>query len=354
MSTINPVGADAGLLSVQQQLASSQAVGVENIKPETRQNETVDAAPEIEHAQSAQNDAQYSHVRYIARNAFMTGQGSGTASLHSDAESGGYVTKKPEVQASGAQQASADEASGNAGQASAAGSDDGKSKSAGSTTTSGKELTDAEQEQVKELKSRDSEVRQHELAHQSAGGQYASAPSYDYQTGPDGNRYAIGGHVNIDVSKESTPEKTIQKMQQVIQAAHAPADPSGQDLRVAAEAQQTLAQAQTEKLQESSPSSGSSDAGGSGDQESTGQAQDAQGSDDSSAQAASATSGTDNSSATGKAGKSGKQDDSGPSAQASDASSAPAAPQPAKKLSDSSSITGNDSSPTAGDTGAQL
>lgn len=342
MSTINPIGADAGLASVQQQLASSQAVGVENIKPQTRQNETVDAAPGLEHAQSSQNDAQYSHVRYIARNAFMTGQGSGMESLHSDAEGGGYITKKPEAQASGADQASPDEAGG-AGQASAAGSDDGKSRKAGSTTTSGKELTDAEQEQVKELKSRDSEVRQHELAHQSAGGQYASSPSYDYQTGPDGNRYAIGGHVDIDVSKESTPEKTIEKMQKVIQAAHAPADPSGQDLRVAAEAQQTMAQAQAEKVQESSPASGSSDAEGGDDQDS------AQGSDDSGAQAASASGGAAGSSAAGKSGRSdGRQDATGASDEASDSGSAQsAAPQPSKKLSDSTSITGNDSSPTA-------
>lgn len=44
--------------------------------------------------------------------------------------------------------------------------------------------------------------------------------------------------MNIDIGKESTPEKTIEKMRTVISAAHAPAQPSGQDLKVAAEAQQ--------------------------------------------------------------------------------------------------------------------
>lgn len=351
MSTINPVGADSGLASVQQQLAASQAAGVENIKPETRQNETAVAATEIEHAQSSRDDAQYSHVRYIARNAFMTGQGSGTASLHSDGEGGGYITKKPEASASSdaARKSSPDDDGSGAYKTSGAGSaDDGKTKKSGSTTTSGKQLTDAEQEQVKELKSRDSEVRRHELAHQSAGGQYASSPSYDYQTGPDGNRYAIGGHVNIDVSKESSPEKTIEKMQQVIQAARAPAEPSGQDLRVAAEAQQTLAEAQTEKLRESSPSSGSSGSGDSGSDEAQG-ASGAQGSD----AASSASSASDPSSAGGssKAGDAGSasENKSGGAAQASsnDSSSAPAAPQPRKSLSESTSITGDDSSPTA-------
>ncbi|MEQ9335590.1 MAG: putative metalloprotease CJM1_0395 family protein, partial [Miltoncostaeaceae bacterium] len=29
--------------------------------------------------------------------------------------------------------------------------------------------------------------------HAAAGGQYAGAPSFTYQTGPDGKRYAVGG-----------------------------------------------------------------------------------------------------------------------------------------------------------------
>ncbi len=361
MSSINSVGNDQGLAGLQQQLASSQAVGVQNIKPETRRNETIDAAPEVEHAQSQHQDEQYSHVRYIARNAFMTGSGSGTASLHSDSDSGGYISKKPETQASSSQQPSgtpgstgADEASGASGTA----QDDGSSRKTGSTTSSGEQLTDAEQEQVKELKDRDTEVRQHEQAHQSAGGQYASSPSYDYQTGPDGNRYAIGGHVDIDVSEESTPDKTIQKMQQVIQAAHAPADPSGQDLRVAAEAQQTLANAQAEKMEESSSSGdeGGDEAEGSGGSESQ-DAQAAQGSQDSqdaasttSASGPTSTSGTTASDSSAKSSRqeSGSSSDGSAAAASRNASGSKASvPQAPRSLSDGSSITGNDSSATA-------
>lgn len=113
--------------------------------------------------------------------------------------------------------------------------------------TNGEELTDEEQAEVQKLKERDQEVRTHEKAHQSAGGQYASAPVYDFKKGPDGKDYAVGGHVNIDTSEESDPDKTIEKMRVVIKAAKAPAEPSGQDMKVAAEAQQTLNEAQMEK-----------------------------------------------------------------------------------------------------------
>lgn len=110
----------------------------------------------------------------------------------------------------------------------------------------GEYLTDEEQDKVNQLKARDTEVKTHEKAHQAAGGQYASAPQYEYTKGPDGNSYVENGHVNIDVGKENTPEKTISKMQTVIKAAHAPAEPSGQDLKVAAQAQEQLNQAQKE------------------------------------------------------------------------------------------------------------
>lgn len=116
----------------------------------------------------------------------------------------------------------------------------------------GEYLTDEEQSEVEQLKARDTEVRTHEQAHQSAGGSYAGSPQYEYKTGPDGNKYVTDGHVNIDIGKESTPEKTIEKMRTVISAAHAPAEPSGQDLKVAAEAQQKMSEAQQELSEKNS------------------------------------------------------------------------------------------------------
>lgn len=100
-----------------------------------------------------------------------------------------------------------------------------------------------EQEEIRQLAARDREVRAHEQAHAAVGGQYAGAPQYQFQRGPDGVRYAVGGEVSIDVSKAATPAETIRKMQIVRRAALAPAEPSPQDRRVAAQAAATEAEA---------------------------------------------------------------------------------------------------------------
>jgi len=119
------------------------------------------------------------------------------------------------------------------------------------TGTDGEPLSEAEQKQVEELKQRDREVRQHEQAHKAAAGQYAtSGPTYSYQTGPDGKRYAVGGSVGIDLSPEDTPEATIQKMAVVRRAAMAPAEPSSQDRAVAAQASQIASEARQELARE--------------------------------------------------------------------------------------------------------
>lgn len=98
---------------------------------------------------------------------------------------------------------------------------------------------------IRELKSRDQEVRAHEQAHASVGGQYAGAPQYDYDTGPDHRKYAVSGEVRIDVTPiPGDPKATILKMRQVRAAALAPADPSPQDLKVAAEANRMIVEAQ--------------------------------------------------------------------------------------------------------------
>ena len=109
------------------------------------------------------------------------------------------------------------------------------------------ELSEEEQAQVKELKARDDEVRAHEAAHAAVGGAHAGSPSYEYQTGPDGKRYAIGGEVKIDAAPvDGDPRATIDKMRQVRAAALAPAEPSGQDKKVAAAAAAKLREAESE------------------------------------------------------------------------------------------------------------
>jgi hypothetical protein len=111
-------------------------------------------------------------------------------------------------------------------------------------------LTEEEQREVSELKKRDTEVKAHEAAHVAAGGQYVrGGASFEYQTGPDGQKYAVGGEVPIDTSPvRGDPKATIQKMQIVRAAALAPAQPSGADQAIAAKASQEAAKAQAELM----------------------------------------------------------------------------------------------------------
>ncbi|EAI5565917.1 TPA: hypothetical protein SBW40_001440 [Campylobacter coli] len=91
-------------------------------------------------------------------------------------------------------------------------------------------------QQVRELQSIDRNVKAHEAAHQAAGGGLAGAASFSYTRGPDNQMYATAGEVPIRMQKGRTPEETIANARQVVAAAMAPADPSPQDYKVAANA----------------------------------------------------------------------------------------------------------------------
>jgi uncharacterized protein YjbJ (UPF0337 family) len=108
------------------------------------------------------------------------------------------------------------------------------------------EFSESEKREIEKLKRRDREVRAHEMAHQSAGGQYAGSASYSYTTGPDNKRYAVGGSVDIETSPAKTPEETVKKADQIKRAAMAPAQPSGADLQIAAKATRMKMEAQAE------------------------------------------------------------------------------------------------------------
>ena len=115
-----------------------------------------------------------------------------------------------------------------------------------------REANQLEQDQndISRLAARDREVRAHEQAHSSVGGQYAGAAQYQYARGPDGVRYAVGGEVPIEIGRESTPEATLQKAETVKRAALAPAEPSPQDRQVAAEATRLQSEARRELVVE--------------------------------------------------------------------------------------------------------
>jgi hypothetical protein len=154
---------------------------------------------------------------------------SGAEAALSSGETGSAVEGTEEAAEEGAQEASER-------------SDPSREKS-----VSGEELSKEESAELQKLKARDQEVRTHEQAHVAAGGQYIRGGiSYDYQRGPDGRSYAVGGHVDIDISEESTPEATINKMRVVKRAALAPAEPSGADRSVAAAASSKEQQARSE------------------------------------------------------------------------------------------------------------
>lgn len=130
---------------------------------------------------------------------------------------------------------------------------DSERRESSSRDSNGEPQTDAEiaaeEAEIQQLKSRDQEVRAHELAHAAVGGSTTGAPKYEYEVGPDGRKYAVSGEVDVDLSKvPGDPVATIAKMRKVHAAALAPANPSAQDRKVAAQATQAILEAQTEIL----------------------------------------------------------------------------------------------------------
>jgi len=114
------------------------------------------------------------------------------------------------------------------------------------------QLSKEEKTQVDKLKKIDREVKTHEQAHKNVGGQFAGSASFTFTVGPDGKRYAVAGEVPIDIAPVAgDPAATIAKMNIVAAAALAPAKPSGQDKRVAAQAASLRAEAQAEQTQKS-------------------------------------------------------------------------------------------------------
>ena len=92
------------------------------------------------------------------------------------------------------------------------------------------DLDATEKADVSQLQARDSAVKQEEKAHAAAAGPYGSAPQYEYQIGPDGKAYAIGGHVDVAASLSGSPEDKERALATLQNAALAPNAPSGADM----------------------------------------------------------------------------------------------------------------------------
>ncbi len=132
------------------------------------------------------------------------------------------------------------------------GEENEKEKEVGTVQTKNTDNDPKTKEIVAKLEARDAEVRAHEAAHMAAGGGIAGGASFDYEIGPNGKAYAVGGEVPIDISPESDPKATQAKMQKVRAAALAPASPSPQDIKVAATASMIEMKAKMEELKENS------------------------------------------------------------------------------------------------------
>ncbi len=109
----------------------------------------------------------------------------------------------------------------------------------------GGELSEEEQRELEALQRTDREVRAHEQAHVAAGARNAT---YEYQTGPDGRSYAVGGSAQIEINAPAgAPDEKAAQARKMRAAALAPADPSPKDLEVAAKATRIEMEAMNEK-----------------------------------------------------------------------------------------------------------
>jgi hypothetical protein len=107
------------------------------------------------------------------------------------------------------------------------------------------------QQKLRELSTRDQQVRAHENAHAAVGGRYAGPPKLQYEEGPDGRPYAVAGEVSINLAEiPGDPEQTLEKAEIVRRTALAPQNPSSADRVIAAEATRMAAEARQEIIAE--------------------------------------------------------------------------------------------------------
>jgi len=89
---------------------------------------------------------------------------------------------------------------------------------------------------IRQLRSRDSQVKAHYSAQAAAGGAQSSVASYRYTVGPDGQRYATDGSISFHMNSHGTPHRMASQARAVRMAALAPANAGPRDLAVAAAA----------------------------------------------------------------------------------------------------------------------
>lgn len=81
------------------------------------------------------------------------------------------------------------------------------------------------------FKSKDSEVKAHEQAH-ATNSSSNSTVKYNYQMGPDGRLYAVGGEIRLDTSIPKDPTRALSKLDELIRASSAPSELSQADMQI--------------------------------------------------------------------------------------------------------------------------
>jgi hypothetical protein len=88
---------------------------------------------------------------------------------------------------------------------------------------------------LNKFKQTDANVRSHEQVHASIG--HTTAPiSYNYQEGPDGKMYVVGGSVRLDTSLPDDPKAAAFKLDQIQKSSSGAADLSGADVSISSQA----------------------------------------------------------------------------------------------------------------------
>ena len=85
------------------------------------------------------------------------------------------------------------------------------------------------------LKLSDSKIREHEQSHASLG-TTTSPISYNYQAGPDGKLYAVGGSVRLETSIPDDPKQASYKLDRIAKASSGVNDLSGADAQITIQA----------------------------------------------------------------------------------------------------------------------
>ena len=88
---------------------------------------------------------------------------------------------------------------------------------------------------LEKFKKSDSNIRSHEQIHASIG-QTTAPISYNYQEGPDGKMYVVGGHVRLDTSIPDDPKAAALKLDQIKRASSGPSDSSSADMGISTQA----------------------------------------------------------------------------------------------------------------------